>query len=300
MSEPNETMEVIAADEIKADFEALKGDHAELKRQMESDKEATGLAIEERKDDLDKALNAVEDFSKRLEDINKKVEQNAYVAGFGQDGGELKDALQSFQAGFRAFAGDNPTVELPVGTKPSIKHLVEGVFTGSGNESNVFHSPQHIAIKRLQDAADDVYIVDAMLKAQMGTSELQEYVANGGARGTKTYKRFQNIATNFQKAAGDLIDTVTEVVNWIPTQYSSQLYEQVKIGLPLVNMFPEIAMQAPTVVLPLDMNDNEATRVVEAAGHDDVTVAVAVQVFAVKVEDGPEHVHRWQHDACGI
>ena len=96
-------MEVISADEIKADFDALKNDHAELKRQMDSDKEATGLAIEERAGDLQKALDSVEDFSKRLEDINKKVDQNAYVASFGQDGGELKDALQSFQAGFSAL-----------------------------------------------------------------------------------------------------------------------------------------------------------------------------------------------------
>ena len=63
-------------------------------------------AIEERAGDLQKALDSVEDFSKRLEDINKKVDQNAYVASFGQDGGELKDALQSFQAGFSAFDGD--------------------------------------------------------------------------------------------------------------------------------------------------------------------------------------------------
>lgn len=259
----DKTMEVIAADEIKADFDTLKNDHAEMKRQMDADKEATGLAIEERKDDLEKALTAVEDFSKRLEEIDKKVAQNAYVAGFGQDGGELKDALQSFQAGFSAFAGDNPAVEMPVGTKPQLKHLIEGVFTSGGDEDAMFHSPKHIAIDRLQKAADDVYVVDAMLKAQMSSSELQQYAENGGARGLKVYKRFQRIAENFQKAAVDLIDTAAEVVNWIPTQYSSQLYEQVKLGLPLVNMFPEIAMQAPTVVLPLDMNDNEAMRVTE-------------------------------------
>jgi len=259
----DETMEVIPAAEIKEAFDALKGDHAELKRQMASDKEATGMAIEERAGDLQKAVDAVEDHSKRLEDIDKKVAQNAYVAGFGQDNGELKDALQSYQAGFSAFDGDNEAKEYGIGSKPQLKHIIEGVFTGSGDESSVFHSPKHIMIDRLQKAADDVYIVDACLRAQMGSSELQAYAENGGARGTKTYKRFQNIAGNFQKAVGDLIDTVTEVVNWIPTQYSSQLYEQVKIGLPLVNMFPEVSMQAATVVLPLDMNDNEATRVTE-------------------------------------
>ena len=259
----DDTMEVIPAAEIKEAFDALKGDHAELKRQMASDKEATGVAIEKREDDLQKAMDAVEDHSKRLEDIDKKVAQNAYVAGFGQDQGELKDALQSYQAGFSAFDGDNDAKEYGVGTKPKLKHLIEGVFTGSGDEASVFHSPKHIMIDRLQKASDDVYIVDACLRAQMGSSELQAYAENGGARGTKTYKRFQNIAGNFQKAAADLIDTATEVVNWIPTQYSSQMYEQVKIGLPLVNMFPEVAMQAATVVLPLDMNDNEATRVTE-------------------------------------
>jgi len=267
MAEHNEAMEVISAAEVKADFDALKGDHAELKRQMESDKEATGLAIEERAGDLQKALDSVEDFSKRLEEVDKKVAQNAHVASFGQGNGELKDALESFQAGFFEFDGDKAAVERPIGTKAQLKHLVEGVFQGSGDEDAVFHSPKHIAIERLQKAADDVYVVDACMRAQMDPNGLQEYLGKGGARTLKTYKRFENIAGTFMKAAAatDYIDTGNEVANWIPTQYSSQLYDQVKIGLPLVNMFPEVQMMAPTVVLPLDMNDNEATRVVEAA-----------------------------------
>jgi hypothetical protein len=256
-------MEVIPATEVKAAMASLQADHLELKRQMDADKEATGLKIEEREGDLIKAVDAVEDFSKRLEDIDRKVQQSAFDHSFGETGSELKAALQSFQGGFLEFAGDEPAVEMPAGTKPSLKHLIEGVFIPSGNVETSFHAPRHVAIKALQDAADDVYAVDACMRSQMDPNQLHDYNRRGGLKTLKTFKRFEVVANNFKGAVTDLIDTATEVVNWIPTQYSSQLYEQIKIALPLLNMFQEVNMTAPTMVLPLDMNDHEAMRVTD-------------------------------------
>lgn len=260
-------LEVIPAAEVKAGYQRLANDITELKNQMAADREKTGLAIEQRADDLQKAMNAVEDFSKRVEELDAKVQQNAFAQSFGTSSGELRDALDSFKAGFREFNGDNEAVARPEGTRASLKHLVEGVFTPSDfndDEGDTgFMAPRHKSLFRLQKAADNVMVVDAMLRSQMDASQLREYAEKGGARSTKTYARFKAIAEQFTKAAGDLIDRTTEVANWIPTQYSAQLYEQIKIGLPILGLFPEIQMAAPTVVLPLDMNDKEAMRVTE-------------------------------------
>ena len=265
----DEVMNVVSEEAIKADFTKLAGDVAALRRDMEASKEATGLAIEQRGDDLVKALQAVDDFSKRLEEIDRRQQQNLFVASFGQGSGELKDALESFQMGFGAFNGEAKALEFDTGTKPSIKHLVEGVFMSGGEDGSdtQFHAPRHAAIRRLQKAADDLYIVDACMRAQMDPQMLNDYNNRGGARSLKTYKKFQQVVAQFTKAAGDLIDRTTEAVNWIPTQYAANLYEKVKIGLPLVNMFPEVTMDAPTMILPLSMNDHEATRVTEITSN---------------------------------
>jgi len=259
----SDNLEVIPAGEIKEAFTGLQTDIVELQKQMAENKDATGLELEKRSDDLAKALDAVEDFSKRIEDIDRKTQQNAFSASFGSSAGELKGALDSFQGGFKSFDGDNEAIEHSVGSKPQIKHLVEGVFSTAGDSEGQFYAPRHESILRLQKAADDVYTVDACIRAGMDTNDLQEYNRRGGARSLGVFKSFKRVAENFQKAAGDLIDTSTEVANWLPTQFSANLYEQVKIGLPLVNMFQEIPMGAATVELPLDMNDNEATRVTE-------------------------------------
>jgi len=263
MSDP--VLNVIPEGEIKAAFEGLKTDVAALRSQMATDKEATGLAIEKRADDLQKALQAVDDFSARMDDLVRKVDQNAFAASFGQSNGELRDALESFQGGFKAFNGDDDATECKAGARPSLKHLVEGVFQASENadadsESARFHAPKHAAILRLQKAADDVYQIDAMLRAQMDAQQLANYQAAGGVKSTKTWARYQQIAGQFVKAAGDLIDRTTEVANWVPTQYSANLYERIKIGLPLLQAFQEVAMTTGTMELPLDMTDHEATR----------------------------------------
>lgn len=278
-------MNVIPETEIKAAFEGLKSDVAALRGQMTADREATGLAIDKRADDLQKALDAVDDFQKRVAELDRKVQTNAFVGTFGQSSGELKDALESFQAGFSGFNGEGAATKFAAGSKPAIKHLIEGVFMASDDDSDVqFHAPRHAAIARLQKAADDVYVVDACLRAQMDANALNDYNQRGGAKTTKTFARFAHIAGQFQKAAAELIDRSTEVVNWIPTQFSANLYEKVKIGLPLVNLFPEVAMDAPTMVLPLDMNDHEATRrteVTTSASNDPWTDLVHVNPGAL-------------------
>lgn len=265
--EIEEKLEVIPATEIKTAMDGLKSDMAELKSQMASDKEATGLEIEKRADDFTKAAETIEELTVKLEKVQSAQQQNAFTASFGQSSGELKDSLQSFGAGFSEFDGDKEAIEKPIGSKASLKNLIEGVFTKSELDPDIgeqtFHAPRHIAIRRVQKACDDVYDVDALMRAQMDHGQLQDYARAGGAKSLKTYKRFAFIADQFVKAAGDLIDTTTEIPNWVPTQYSANLYEQIKIGLPLLNLFPEISMGAPTMVLPLDMNDHEALRMTE-------------------------------------
>lgn len=259
-----DVLNVIPETEIKAAFDGLKADVAALRDQMASDKEATGLAIERRADDLQKALQAVDDFSRRMDDLQAKVQQNAFVGTFGQSSGELKDAIQSFRGGFKEFRGDDPAKDVAAGTAPSIKHLVEGGFMDDDDDQSRFHAPRHVAILRLQKAADRAYQVDAMLRAQMNAQDLADYNARGGIKSTKTWQRFAQVAADFTKAAADLIDRSTEATNWIPTQYSANLYERIKISLPLLTLFPEVAMAAGDLVLPLDMNDQEATRRTEA------------------------------------
>jgi HK97 family phage major capsid protein len=266
MTDP--VLNVIPETEIKGLFEGLKSDVATLRGQMETDRQTTGLAIEKRADDLQKALDAVSDFSSRMDELVRKVDQNSFARSFGQSNGELKDALETYQAGFKAFDGEDGAKEFDAGCRPSLKNIVEGVFQAGDDEAaSRFHAPRHAAILRVQKAADDAYAIDAMLRAQMDPNELAAYNARGGIKSTKTWKRYEQIAGTFQKAAGDLIDRTTEVANWIPTQYSANLYERVKIGLPLLGLFQEIAMSAGTMELPLDMNDHEAGRVTEITSN---------------------------------
>ena len=271
MSEHNDPTEVkvVPLQEIKGEFDAIKSDLTKLQQQMNSDREQTGLEIEKRADDLQKALTAVEDIAKRHEEIEAKVRGNQFASTFGESSGELKDALEQFQsAAFAEFNGDAEGAMRPAGSKPSVKHLVEGVFQpGAGEDDGPanFLAPRHKAIEALRASANRVYQVDAMMRAQMDQGEIEEYRQKGGARSLKVYRQFAHQVERFTKAATELIDTSTEVSNWIPTQYSATLYEKVKIGLPLLNLFPEIQMAAPTVVLPLNLNDKEAMRVTEVA-----------------------------------
>jgi len=274
LSEDKKTeVKVIKADEVKADIDGIKADMAELKSQMDSDRESTGLKADERHDDFVKYTEVVDSIAKRMDDHSAKVDKLALEASFGTGDGELKDALDTFRAGFDEFDGDNEAREREIGAKPSIKHLVEGVFTklsdDPDDEMRQFHAPRHIKIRRLQKAADDVYIVDAMMRAQMDDQQKHEYERAGGMRSLKTFRRFEAISGDFVKATSELIDTATEVANWLPTQYSANLYEQVKIGLPLLNLFPEVAMTAQTMELPLDLNDHEAMRVTETTDSND-------------------------------
>lgn len=256
-------LKVVPYEEVKRDFEQFRSDVAELKQTWNDHEAATGLKLEERADDFQKALDQCDDLQKRFEELETKIAGNAYAASFGESAAELKDAIETFHDGFKEFRGDGAAALVEPGTKPSVKHLVEGVFTEAPTGDFNFHMPKHVAIDRMQKAYDDAYVVDLMLRSTMDSGQIREYEARGGIKSTKTFRRAQRLAENFTKAAADLIDTSTEVVNWIPTQYSSQLWEQVKIGLPLLNFFPEVSMSAPTMELPLDLNDHEAQRVVE-------------------------------------
>ena len=268
------TMNVVPVDEVKVDLDEIKGDVAKLREQMTRDKEETGLAIEQRADDMAKALDVVESITARMEAFDAHEQKANFENSFGESAGELKDALDSYRVGFDEFnpKGDNedPFRRDP-GTKSNIKTLVEGVFMKTSDdpddEMRTFHAPRHAAIRRLQKAADDVYIVDACLRAGMDDNEKHAYARAGGARSLGVYQIFEQRRDAFTKAAADLIDTSTEVANWLPTQYSANLYEQVKIGLPLINLFPEVAMSAQTMELPLDLNDHEALRVTEVTSN---------------------------------
>lgn len=251
--------------EIQKEYDSLKRDLGNLKTEMEQAAQKTGLAIEERSDDLQKALTGMTDIQERLEKLQKAQQTNEFLSTFGNTANELKSALEEFQVGFVEFDGDAKGREIEAGSRPSIKHIVEGAFTnGYGlGETSDFIAPRHVEIARLQKAADAVYAADAMSRYVMDEGQLEEYRRKGGARSLKVYRQYAAIRDNFVKAVGDLIDTGTEVANWIPTQYSSSLYEKIKLGLPLMGMFREIAMDAPTVVLPLNMNDHEALRVTQ-------------------------------------
>lgn len=259
-------LKVVPLTEIKAEFDGIKSDIMALRSQMESEREATGLAIEQRAGDLQKALAAVENITMRFEEVERKIGQNAFAASFGSTAAELREQLLAYKGGFYEFNGDNPASAKTEGTAPSIKHLVEGAFApgadGFDGPAN-FIAPRHEAVLRMQKAADTVLAVDACMRAQMEPTELREYQERGGARSLKCYKRFASAAAEFTKAAGDLIDTTTEVANWVPTQWSAQLYERIKLTLPLLNLWQEIQMGAPTVYLPLDLNDKEAMLVAE-------------------------------------
>ena len=142
----NEEIKVYPKAEVDAAMDGIKSDVATLTAQMAENKEATGLEIEKRGDDLKTALDAVEGFSERMDEVSKKVEANAYAAQFGETGAELKTAISQFGTGFREFDGDKDASE--VSGRPSMKHLVEGAFVAG--DDNTFLAPKHVAIDRLQ------------------------------------------------------------------------------------------------------------------------------------------------------
>lgn len=259
MSDP---MKVVSLKEVEgalADVKsAINKDIVDLKEQMEADKDATKLELDQRADDMAKYAGAIEEIAEKQTKLDEELGKLAQKQEYGESGVQLEKAARDLAAG--TFFESNANAEAPdrkmvAPGKLKLKHLVEGVTDERGRT----HAIKHEAVKELQEIADDMVLLDAFLSS---SEERKQYMAEGGIRGTSLWKRFERQAEMIAKATSQTIDT-TDLANWIPTAFSPLTWEKIVIGLPEANVFDEFTMTAPTVQLHNETSDDEADAVSE-------------------------------------
>lgn len=257
----SDELKVVALTEIEGALGEMKSainkDIVDLKEQMEADKTATKLALDERADDAEKYKEAIDDILKKNEKLAEQVEELKAQESYGQTGADLKALVEPLAKGafFEQNANADADDRLVAPGKLSVKHLVAGVVDEAGRDETF----QHEAVKELQALNDACVWMDQIMKRG---EERESYLSSGGIRGTRLFKRFQAQAEYISKATSQVIDT-TDLANWVPTAFSPLTWEAIRIGLPEVNVFDEFTMTAGTVQLHNETSDDEADAVAE-------------------------------------
>jgi HK97 family phage major capsid protein len=112
-------------------------------------------------------------------------------------------------------------------------------------------------IRNMQNLADEALIIGSLLHAHAAKrGETNEPLPNRYIKSTKAYKQLMTLR------AMDTL-TATEGLEWIPVEFSGQLYDIVAVSLKVAANFPMIAMPAPTFKLPIATTDDVAFLVPE-------------------------------------
>ena len=243
---------------LKEEREAINKDIVDLKDQMDADRDATKLALDERADDVAKYGEAIEKITEANDALAEKINKLEKEREYGSTSKELREAIEPISKGAlqEPASADGDFRKTVNDGKATLKQLVEGVVLEDGQ----FYSPKHEAIKQLQEDADALILMDAELRYG---PEGDQYKRQGGMRSLKLWDRFQRNAETVSKATTEAIDT-TDLANWMPTAFSPATWEKIVIGLPEVSVFDEFTMTAPTVQLHAEVSDTEADIVAEA------------------------------------
>ena len=252
----DDKIRVVPLEEHNKAFKDISNDLLSLREQVKTEKETTDLELSERKDDLIKHTEDLDDIVKRLEVAEADVKLAKRNASFETGDKAFRGELQKAAAGFREPMGtDDEFRERDPGTKLSIKNLIEGVYLKSGE----YWEPKHERIKELQDMSDSCLLLDALMRQGV---ERDAYAARGGIRSLDMYKDLRAKAEIITKADGDLMDT-TDTSDWVPTHFTSQIWGLVKIALPETALFREVTMPGKSLDLNVDLTDTEAMLIAE-------------------------------------
>lgn len=264
-------LRVIPEGEIKAAMENIAKDTVALKAQMASDRDATKLELDARKDDMKKYEHAMTDIVAKVEAVQRGLHE-AKLASLPTGAPELRKALTPMLGEFREAAVDDGVMakrfyagadlaesdarqraEESRATpfrKLGVKHLLYGVQLEDGS----YYWPEHDAVKRCMELNDKALFVHAaMIKADGGAGEYQQ---RGGIRSLGVFRALKRELATLTKADTDLMDT-TDIANWIPTGFSPLMYEKVKIGLPELTFHDELAMPTASFTFNRDDSDTE-------------------------------------------
>lgn len=259
---------VVPAAEVEAKLSAVKTEQekltqkvSELMQQIQSDNAATGVALDQRKDDIAKYARQVEELLAEVGKL-KELKHQKQVGQMSASMGELRDSLVSLSGGFWEGHPTDPekdNIEKPAGSKLHARHLIEGVQLPTGE----WWTAKNQRVRELQTLSDRCVLLHAVLS---NGSRRDQYQAAGGVKSLKTYKALQALwkDTAEQLTSGpadtNLMDS-TEMANWIPTMQSGQLFELIKIGLPEISLFREITMPSATYELPVLAGERESMKV---------------------------------------
>ena len=107
-------------------------------------------------------------------------------------------------------------------------------------------------IRNMQNLADEAIIVGSVLHAHAAKrGESNEPLPTRYIKSTRAYKQLMAMR------AMDTL-TATEGLEWIPTEFSGQLYDIVTISMKVAALFPMISMPTPTYKLPIATTDDLA------------------------------------------
>lgn len=248
MTEKKNGMQVIPLEEHDGEFKKVSDNLLALREHVKNVEESSGVKIDEMKDELAKSVEALAGIQKEYEKTQQELAEvkRSQVMTVGSDG--LAKELKQLEDGFRAPSDTDGDYEKHApGTKPTIKHLIEGVYL-PGEEK--FWSPNNDQVAELQALNDAVLITDGIMRHMNGAS----YQAQGGMKSLRSYKRLMSKVDQVTKANTDFMDT-DFISNWVPTHFSERIFNLVKIGLPELNIFEEVPMPGKTFDLNVDLTD---------------------------------------------
>lgn len=88
---------------------------------------------------------------------------------------------------------------------------------------------------------------------------------------TKTWNKFGKIAGDYKKALD--ASTAGEGLEWVPTDFSSELIAKVHLGLKVAALFPVINMPTNPYTLPIEIGDIDSFILAEQTGDSPTKVA---------------------------
>lgn len=159
---------------------------------------------------------------------------------------ERQDKLETARTRKGAFTGDEEDEEI---IKKAKQHNVIGAMVATKSiDENVI---------QLQKMNDDVLIVSQLLGVD--------------PKETKLFNDYTS-ANPFLRKAMDA-GTATEGAEWVPTGYSPQLYDRIRLTLKCASLHPNIDMPTNPYKPPLVTSDTTGYLVAERTGDDDTLTA---------------------------
>jgi len=243
----SDKMHVVPMEEVQKELKPISDDILALREHVKNVEESTGLKLDENKDEQAKAAEALDGILQRQEKLETELHEAKQKALASSGVSAVHKELKNLQGGFEAPQGtDAEYRKVDAGTKPTVKQLVEGVRLPTGK----FWTPQNEEVMELQELSDTVLITDALMAHAGGNS----YRQAGGLKSLNCYKELMRRSEDLFKASTDYVDT-DNISNWVPTHFSSQVFDIVKAGLPELNIFREITMPGKTFDLNVNLSD---------------------------------------------